>query len=150
MIVKKTTKKHVKCQVNANLDIFHNYLRNLFENTEKSSLNSYVWSSYRNFHSHRLKSQFLLFPPNVALCVKSWFVVFALLSNVAAVELYYGIFAAVSLSQFLLPSHSCQVGASSQLQLVPSLHFISPLLVSTTTLSDFKLSSTLYCSSLKV
>ena len=94
--------------------------------------------------------RFYFFPPNVALCVKSWFVVFALLSNVAAVELYYGIFAAVSLSQFLLPSHSCQVGASSQLQLVPSLHFISPLLVSTTTLSDFKLSSTLYCSSLKV
>ena len=94
--------------------------------------------------------RFYFFPPNVALCVKSWFVVFALLSNVAAVELYYGIFAAVSLSQFLLPSHSCQVGASSQLQLVASLHFISPLLVSTTTLSDFKLSSTLYCSSLKV
>ena len=76
----------------------------------------------------------------MALCVKSSFVVFAPLSNVAAVELYYGIFAAVSLSQFLLPSHSCQVGASSQLQLVAPLHFISPLLVSTTTLSDFKLS----------
>ena len=31
-----SAQKHVKCQVNANLEIFHDYLRSLFENTEKS------------------------------------------------------------------------------------------------------------------